>query len=368
MTTLRVAAVQATYVLMDREATIDRVAELTAAAAAQGAQLVVFPEAFVPGTPIWIDTQPIWDGDADWFRLLAENAVVVPGPATDRLGAIAREHGVWLVVGVQEKEPNGGTIYNTTAVPVAGRSADREASQAHADGLGADGLGHGRWLDASGRGHAVRTDRRADLLGELHAPGAVPHVRAGHRPVARADPRDRRRLDRDDAAPRAREPHVRRRRQPGPARRPDPERLPAPRSTGAGRLPGRERPVAGGGQHGHRRTRRATSSRARFGSGRRRSSPTSTWEPWRQPVGFSTPSGTTTARTCSGSMSTRRRDRRSSSTASPWTSVKTLPPALYRRLAAGIKVFRRTSNRNWRSAPSVSVTNRRPFTDHNPTQ
>ena len=113
MTTMRLAAVQATYVLMDREATIDRVAELTAAAAAQGAQLVVFPEVFVPGTPIWIDTQPIWDGDADWFRLLAENAIAVPSPATDRLGAIAQEHGVWLVIGVQEKEPNGGTIYNT---------------------------------------------------------------------------------------------------------------------------------------------------------------------------------------------------------------------------------------------------------------
>ena len=113
MTTVRVAAVQASYVLMNREVTIDRVAELTAAAAANGAQLVVFPEAFVPGTPIWIDTQPIWDGDAEWFRLLAENAVAIPGPATDRLGAIAREHGVWLAIGVQEKEPHGGTIYNT---------------------------------------------------------------------------------------------------------------------------------------------------------------------------------------------------------------------------------------------------------------
>jgi nitrilase len=113
MTTVRVAAVQATYELMDREATIDRVAELTAAAAAQEAELVVFPEAFVPGTPIWIDTQPIWDGDADWFRLLAENAVAVPGPATERLEAIARDNGVWLVVGVEEKDPTGGTIYNT---------------------------------------------------------------------------------------------------------------------------------------------------------------------------------------------------------------------------------------------------------------
>ena len=113
MSTIRVAAVQAAYVLMDREATVDRVADLTAQAAAQGAQLVVFPEVFIPGTPIWIDTQTIWNGDEDWFRMLAENAVTVPSPATERLGSIAREHDVWLVVGVEERERNGGTIYNT---------------------------------------------------------------------------------------------------------------------------------------------------------------------------------------------------------------------------------------------------------------
>src|SRR5271170_3846561 len=113
MTRVRVAAVQASYVLMDRQATLDKVAELTGQAATQGAQLVVFPEVFVPGTPIWIDTRPIWDGDDDWFRLLAENAVVVPGPATDRLGAIARDNEVWLVMGVEEREQHGGTIYNT---------------------------------------------------------------------------------------------------------------------------------------------------------------------------------------------------------------------------------------------------------------
>jgi nitrilase len=114
MTSVRVAAVQASYVLMDREATLQRVDELTASAAAGGAQLVVFPEAFLPGTPLWIDTQPIWNGDADWFALLAANAVAVPSPATERLGAIAREHGVWLVIGINEKEPRGSTIYDTT--------------------------------------------------------------------------------------------------------------------------------------------------------------------------------------------------------------------------------------------------------------
>ena len=109
----KVAAVQASYVLMDREATIDRVDELTAAAAGEGAQLVVLPEAFVPGTPIWIDTRPIWDGDDTWFGMLVENAVVIPGPAVDRLGSIAEKHGVWLTIGVQEREPTGSTIYNT---------------------------------------------------------------------------------------------------------------------------------------------------------------------------------------------------------------------------------------------------------------
>ena len=98
MTSVRVAAVKASYVLMDQAATLDRVAALTAEAAAQGAQLVAFPEVFVPGMPIWIDTRPIWDGDEDWFRLLAENAVVVPGPASERLGGIARDIGFRCVV------------------------------------------------------------------------------------------------------------------------------------------------------------------------------------------------------------------------------------------------------------------------------
>ena len=65
MPVVRVAAVQASCVLMDKQATLDKVAELTAKAAALGAQLVVFPEVFVPGTPVWIDTRPIWDGDDD---------------------------------------------------------------------------------------------------------------------------------------------------------------------------------------------------------------------------------------------------------------------------------------------------------------
>jgi len=126
MALLRVAAVQASYVLMNREACIDRVEELAADAAGSGAQLVVFPEAFVPGTPIWIDTRPIWDGDDVWYAMLVENTVSVPGPAADRLAAIAEKYAVWLVIGVQEREPHGSTIYDTMLYfSPDGRLADR---------------------------------------------------------------------------------------------------------------------------------------------------------------------------------------------------------------------------------------------------
>ena len=107
MTTVTVAAVQAAYVLMDREATLAKVEALLTDPAVQAADLVVFPEVFVPGTPIWIDATPIWDGDEQWFAMLAEQAVVVPSETTDRLGAAAREAGVYLVIGVERARADG---------------------------------------------------------------------------------------------------------------------------------------------------------------------------------------------------------------------------------------------------------------------
>jgi nitrilase len=114
VSTVKVAAVQAAYTLMDQRACVERTVDLLGQAVAAGAGIVVFPEVFVPGTPIWIDSQPIWDGDDDWYALLVEQAVVVPGPVTDTLGAAARDAGAYLVIGVDEREPHGSTIYNTT--------------------------------------------------------------------------------------------------------------------------------------------------------------------------------------------------------------------------------------------------------------
>jgi nitrilase len=114
---LKVACVQAEPVVLDRGATLAKLASLTGEAAAQGAELVVFPETFVSVYPssAWAKALAGWaDPRAKAaFAQLVESAVEVPGPAADRLGEIAREHGVWLVTGVNETDPSrNGTVYN----------------------------------------------------------------------------------------------------------------------------------------------------------------------------------------------------------------------------------------------------------------
>jgi nitrilase len=113
-----VACVQAEPVILDREATIDRLETLAAEAAANGAGLVVFPETFVPVYPSsrWAKAFAGWqdDGAKKTFARIAENSVAVGSPSERRLGAIAKAHGVWLVTGVNEVDPERpGTIYNS---------------------------------------------------------------------------------------------------------------------------------------------------------------------------------------------------------------------------------------------------------------
>jgi nitrilase len=114
---VRVACVQAEPVILDREATLDKLAALTAEAKANGAQLVVFPETFIPAYPssAWAKFLAGWaDPRAKGaFAQLARESVEVPGPAADRLGEIAKENEVWLVTGVNERDPSrSSTLYN----------------------------------------------------------------------------------------------------------------------------------------------------------------------------------------------------------------------------------------------------------------
>jgi nitrilase len=105
-----VAAVQATPVFLDRDATVEKVVELTAKAAAEGAGLVAFPEAFVPTYPDWVWRTPAWR-DGALYAALERESVAVPSAATDRMGEAARAAQAWLAVGVNERD--GGTLYNT---------------------------------------------------------------------------------------------------------------------------------------------------------------------------------------------------------------------------------------------------------------
>jgi nitrilase len=115
---VKVACVQAEPVILDRDATIEKLATLAAEAAGNGAQLLVFPEAFIPAYPssVWARALAGWsdDGAKAAYALLARESLEVPGDAADRLGEIAREHEVWLVTGVTERDPeHPGTLFNT---------------------------------------------------------------------------------------------------------------------------------------------------------------------------------------------------------------------------------------------------------------
>lgn len=111
----RAAVVQASPVVFDRERTLDKVHRLTADAAAQGARLVVFPEAFVSAYPRGLDFGAVVGSRSeqgrDDFRRYWESSVDVPGPAVDALSAAARTSAVFLVIGVVERD--GGTLYCT---------------------------------------------------------------------------------------------------------------------------------------------------------------------------------------------------------------------------------------------------------------
>jgi nitrilase len=111
---VKVACVQAEPVIFERDATIERLGELAAEARGNGAQLAVFPEAFIPVYPSsrWARYLAGWtDDDArPAYARLARESLEIPSPAATRIGEIAREHSIWLAVGANELA--GGTIYN----------------------------------------------------------------------------------------------------------------------------------------------------------------------------------------------------------------------------------------------------------------
>jgi len=107
---VRVAAIQAAPVWLDREACTEKAISLIEEAAQGGAQLVTFPEAWLPGYPWWI-----WLGSPAWgvpfFLEMYANTVEIPSATTRTLSEAARANGVHLVMGMDEK--GGGSLYCT---------------------------------------------------------------------------------------------------------------------------------------------------------------------------------------------------------------------------------------------------------------
>ncbi|MCY3945109.1 MAG: carbon-nitrogen hydrolase family protein [Anaerolineaceae bacterium] len=110
------AIVQARPVYYNLDASLERAQTLTSDAARAGAQLVAFGETWLPGYPAWLDVCPgaaLWDSAAtkSLFADLVANSPTVPGPATEALAQLARELGIVLVMGLNER--CGNTLYNS---------------------------------------------------------------------------------------------------------------------------------------------------------------------------------------------------------------------------------------------------------------
>jgi aliphatic nitrilase len=113
MKRIKAAAVQLAPDLASATGTVDRVCDAVARAAAEGVELAVFPETFIPYYPYFSFVAPPVSAGKEHMRLY-ENAVEVPGPVTRRLSEAAARHSMVLVVGVNERD--GGTLYNAQLI------------------------------------------------------------------------------------------------------------------------------------------------------------------------------------------------------------------------------------------------------------
>ena len=117
MSTFKIAVVQAAPVVLNREATVSKACELIAKAGRSGARLVVFPEAFIPTYPDWVWHIPPGQHRvlADMYAELLEQSVEIPSPVTENLSQAARQEGVYVAMGLNERnaQASNASLYNT---------------------------------------------------------------------------------------------------------------------------------------------------------------------------------------------------------------------------------------------------------------
>src|ERR1700704_747233 len=112
---VRVAAVQAASVFLDREGSTEKACRLIAEAARGGARVIAFPEGFIPAHPVWFHHHPATSAVANRLSVeLFKNSIEIPGPQVEALCDAARAANAYVVIGVCEKMPNTlGTMFNT---------------------------------------------------------------------------------------------------------------------------------------------------------------------------------------------------------------------------------------------------------------
>jgi nitrilase len=113
----KIAAIQAAPVYMDRDATVEKACRLMGEAAGNGARLAVFTESFIPAYPDWIWNVPAGQVSLNQqlYGELLEQSVIIPSPTTDRLCQGAKDAGIYVVAGVNERnvDASGGSLFNT---------------------------------------------------------------------------------------------------------------------------------------------------------------------------------------------------------------------------------------------------------------
>lgn len=118
--TCRIAVVQAAPVLFDKEACMKKVLFLIDACSKSQAELIVFPELFIPGYPYGMTFgftvgSRNEAGREDWKRYY-DNSILVPGPETDAMGEAAKKAKAYVSIGVSERDAVTATLYNTNLI------------------------------------------------------------------------------------------------------------------------------------------------------------------------------------------------------------------------------------------------------------
>lgn len=113
MTIHKVAAVQAEPVWLDMEATTDKTIELINQAAEGGAELVAFPETWIPGYPVFLWSYPVFL-QSDWVRKYHENSPTIDGPQLNRIREAAKQAKITVVLGLSERD--AGSLYMSQVI------------------------------------------------------------------------------------------------------------------------------------------------------------------------------------------------------------------------------------------------------------